>query len=67
MAHPHRQHEGLVGPVVTEVVLINTILFALVWTSAALPSWVEWALLSRPSPSVIPLDIPPLFWFFAKE
>jgi hypothetical protein len=58
MAHPHRQHEGLVGPVVTEVVLINTILFGLlVWTSAALPSWVDW-----PSclghPPVIPLDIP---------
>jgi hypothetical protein len=47
MPHPHRQHEELVRLVVTEVVLINTILFGLlVWTSAALPSWVDRALLS---------------------
>jgi hypothetical protein len=38
MLHPHRQHEELVRLVVTKVVLINTILFGLVWTSAALPS-----------------------------
>jgi hypothetical protein len=60
MAYPHRQHEELVRLVVTEVVLINIILFGLlVWTtSAALPSWVDWALFSA-----IPLSFLSIFLF----